>query len=82
MPESVLTQQADLTPDALINRLRRQLDADCELGLVERCSEETLDRVVTQIVMSLWEASRVKTYLPILALRKAREEIRAVATVA
>ena len=72
---SPLTDQANLTPEALMSRLRLQLDCDCDLGLFPRCPEEDLERVVSESVASLWAESRIKLYLPILALRRARKAI-------
>jgi hypothetical protein len=38
-----------------------------------------IDRVVTESVHTMWADSRIKTYLPVLALRRARVEIQATA---
>lgn len=59
-----------------MTRLRRQLDADCELGLFAPCMEDDLTRVVSDSVQSLWAESSIKLYLSILALQRARDQIR------
>ncbi len=77
MPATSLIDQQDLTPEAIMERLRRQLEADCELGLFAPCTAAELDEVARASVQALWAESRIKTYVPILALRRARNAIGA-----
>jgi hypothetical protein len=71
------TTVPELTPDSIIERLHRQLDTDRDDGLLAGCDETLLDNVIVQSVHGLWEESRIKTYVPVLALRRARDQIRA-----
>lgn len=65
--------QTPLTPDPVIAQVRRQLLAETEDG---RPSDETLvDGLVDRVVRELWN-SRVKTFVPVLALRETRELLR------
>jgi hypothetical protein len=65
--------QAPTTPEPIIAQVRRDLERDLggdlaiDVGLVDRVAERS-DR-------DLW-SSRVKTFLPVLALRDARETLR------
>src|SRR5687768_4815267 len=60
-------------PEPIIAQVRRLLANDVPRGM----SIETtyLDRVADQAVRELW-SSRVKTFVPVLALRTARERLR------
>ena len=61
------------TPEPIIAQVRRQLaDAD---WVGTRVPTGVLDRVADQVVRELW-SSRVKTFVPVLALRTAREILR------
>ena len=71
--------QPDITEPGVIETVRRQILTDQEIGLIADCDETTIDRVVTTSVRTLWSDSRIKTYLPVLALRRARDEIQATA---
>jgi hypothetical protein len=62
--------QAPATPEPIIAQVRRQLERD---GLA--MPGGTLDGVVDRAVRELWQ-SRVKTFVPVLALRQAREMLR------
>ncbi len=65
--------QVPATPQAIVTQIRRQLGA--ETGQNGEVSESLLDQVADQAVRQLWE-SRVKTFVPVLALRQAREWLR------
>ncbi len=65
--------QVPATPQAIVTQIRRQLDA--ETGQNGEVSESLLDQVADQAVRQLWD-SRVKTFVPVLALRQAREWLR------
>jgi hypothetical protein len=58
------------TPEPIIAQVRRQLADDDWVGA--RVPTGVLDRVADQAVRELW-SSRVKTFVPVLALRTARE---------
>lgn len=62
-----------LTPEPIIAQVRRQLADDDRVGA--RVPTGVLDRVADQAVRELW-SSRVKTFVPVLALRTAREILR------
>jgi hypothetical protein len=62
--------QVAVTPEPIIAQVRRQLGDDPQHGMKVPTSE--LDRVAGDAVRQLW-GSRVKTFVPILALRQARE---------
>jgi hypothetical protein len=61
------------TPEPVIAQIRRQLADDDRVGA--RVPTGVLDRVADQAVRELW-SSRVKTFVPVLALRTARELLR------
>ena len=63
--------QVPATPEQVIAQERRQLESD---GLVTPGG--ATDLVVDRAVRELWE-SRVKTFVPVLALRQAREVLLA-----
>jgi hypothetical protein len=65
--------QMPATPEPVIAQVRRQLAADDRVGA--RVPTGVLDRVADQAVRELW-SSRVKTFVPVLALREAREVLR------
>jgi hypothetical protein len=77
MRTSPLSHDSDMTLESATTRVRHQLDADCEVGLFPAYPEAELDRIAARSVQSLWGTSRIKTFLPIFALRQARDEIRA-----
>lgn len=60
------------TPEPIIAQVRRQLADD---GVGARVPTGVLDRVADQAVRELW-SSRVRTFVPVLALRTARERLR------
>ena len=69
--------QVTLTPEAVIARIRNEVKRDCEIGRFDPCPPaEAVDRVVTVAVSELWD-SRVKTFVSLLALRAAREQLAA-----
>ena len=72
----LLTPFAEMppTPEPIIAQVRRQLADDDQVG--SRVPTGVLDRVADQAVRELW-SSRVKTFVPVLALRTARELLRA-----
>jgi hypothetical protein len=65
--------QMPATPQAIVSQIRRQLDADTGQG--GKVPESLLDQVAGEAVRQLWD-SRVKTFVPVLALRQAREWLR------
>ena len=58
------------TPKPVIAQVRRQLADDAEIGM--RVPAGVRDRVADAAVRGLW-SSPIKTFVPILALRTARE---------
>ena len=65
--------QMPTTPEPIIAQVRRQLADDAPL---DRTLEATLlDSLAERTVRELW-GSRVKTFVPILALRQARAVLR------
>ena len=65
--------QMPTNPESIIAQVRRQLTDDAPL---DRAGETTLlDSVAERAVRELW-SSRVKTFVPVLALRQAREVLR------
>ena len=65
--------QTPSIPEPIIAQVRRQLADDDQVGA--RVPTGVLDRVADQAVRELW-SSRVKTFVPVLALRTAREILR------
>ena len=65
--------QVPTTPEPIIARVRRQLADEAWTGLVSH--GPVLDRVADHAVRELW-GSRIKTFVPVLALRQAREMLR------
>jgi hypothetical protein len=65
--------QVPTTPEPIIAQVRRQLADDDHIGM--RVPMGVLDRVVDHAVRELW-SSRVKYFIPVLALRTAREMLR------
>src|SRR5215204_4086757 len=65
--------QTPSTPEPIIAQVRRQLADDDQVGAWVPAG--VLDRVAEQAVRELW-SSRVKTFVPVLALRTAREILR------
>ena len=62
--------QMPATPEPIIAQVRRQLAADALLDTPREANR--LDDVADRAVRELWE-SRVRTCVPVLALRQARE---------
>jgi hypothetical protein len=77
MQSSPFSRDTDMTLETITTRVRHQLDADCEVGLIAPRPSVELDRIAARSVAALWESSRIKTFLPIIALRQARDELRA-----
>jgi hypothetical protein len=65
--------QVPTTPEPIIAQVRRQLADDDHIGM--RVPMGVLDRVADHAVRELW-SSRVKNFIPVLALRTAREMLR------
>jgi hypothetical protein len=65
--------QVPTTPELIIAQVRRQLADEAWPGLV--IHGLVLDRVADRAVRELW-GSRIKTFVPVLALRQAREMLR------
>jgi hypothetical protein len=70
MPLVTPFAQMPTTPEPIIAQVRRQLMDDAHDAL--RVRADMLDRVADRAVRELW-GSRVKTFVPLLALRTARE---------
>ncbi|MDQ4099690.1 MAG: hypothetical protein M3121_04255 [Chloroflexota bacterium] len=68
--------QVQLSPEAVIAGVRRQLDDDWTRGRCPSCSQQERDRVAVETVHELWPTSRIKAFLPVLALRQARERLQ------
>lgn len=66
----------DLTTEGLITMVRGALEEDCAVGVVGPVPGEELHRIATESVLSLWSQSRIKTFLPLLAVRHARERLQ------
>jgi hypothetical protein len=66
--------QMPTTPEPIIAQVRRQLANDVRLDM--HVQSGILDRVADRAVRELW-GSRVKTFVPVLALRQAREVLGA-----
>lgn len=62
------------TPEPVIAQVRRDLTR--HHAIAAPFDEDDLDRVAETVVRELWE-SRVRTFVPVLALRQARELLRA-----
>src|SRR4051812_19974822 len=75
MPMQRLTPfaQTPTTPEPIIAQVRRQLAEDDRFG--RQIPGGVIERVADRAVRELWD-SRVKTFVPILALRQAREILR------
>src|SRR5215213_8680550 len=65
--------QVPSTPEPIIAQVRRQLADEAWPGLVSH--GPVLDRVADRAVRELW-GSRIKTFVPVRALRQAREMLR------
>jgi hypothetical protein len=73
MPLMTPFAQVPATPEPIIAQVRRQLLDDADEAM--RVQVDVLDRVADRAVRELW-GSRVKTFVPVLALRTAREMLR------
>ena len=65
--------QMPTTPEPIIAQVRRQLGNDVPSG--RRIEATVLAHLAEQAVRDLW-ASPIKTFVPVLALRQARELLR------
>ena len=65
--------QMPATPEPIIAQLRRQLGEDDN---AIRLSPAALDHLADRVVRDLWD-SPIKTFVPVLALRDAREVLHA-----
>ena len=65
--------QVPTTPEPIIAQVRRQLADEAWPRMVSH--GPVLDRVADRAVRELW-GSRIKTFVPVLALRQAREMLR------
>ena len=65
--------QMPTTPEAIIAQVRRQLADDA--SRVMTVEPAVLDQAAERAVRELW-GSRIKTFVPVLALRQAREILR------
>lgn len=62
--------QMPATPEPIIAQVRRQLATEDEQARM--ASSVELDTIADRVVRELW-GSRVKVFVPVLALREARE---------
>jgi hypothetical protein len=65
--------QMPATPESIVAQVCKQLRDDYPEGLDARGNP--LDARVESVVHDLWQG-RVKTFVPVLALREAREQLR------
>ena len=72
MATGAAATQQGLTPEVIMERVREALAADRAKGHYPWCGDADIERVAVQCVIALWDASCVKTFIPILALRRAR----------
>ena len=72
MEASNLFAQMPSTPEPIIAQVRRDLDADCAAAVCARGID--LDGLAETSVLALWD-SRVRVFVPVLALREARETL-------
>jgi hypothetical protein len=77
MPANSSVGHIQVSPESITTRLCQELQDDCERGLLPACERDEVDRVVQHTVQALWEHSTIKTFLPVLALRQAREQLQA-----
>src|SRR3712207_915752 len=70
MPLVTPFAQMPVTPEPIIAQVRRQLVDDAHDA--RSVQADVIDRVADRAVRELW-GSRVKTFVPVLALRTARE---------
>ena len=73
MPLVTPFAQTPTAPEPIIAQVRRQLMDEALEAM--RVQAEILDHVADRAVRELW-GSRVKTFVPVLALRTAREMLR------
>jgi hypothetical protein len=73
MDAAIPFAQVPTSPEPIIAQVRRQLADEVRTGLVSH--GPVLDRVADRAVRELW-GSRIKTFVPVLALRQAREMLR------
>ncbi len=59
--------------DEIVARLRREAAADARLRA--RVSTAALDHLIAEAAGSFWQESRVKTLVPLLAMRRVRERL-------
>jgi hypothetical protein len=76
---SPFASETNLSPETVRTTIRRQLEADTQLGLVQRCEPAQLESIIARSVDALWAESRIKIFLPVLALRHARDELQELA---
>ena len=74
MDAANLFAQMPATPELIIAQVRRQLGDEAWSGFADQTS--VLDQVADRTVRDLW-GSRVKTFVPVLALREARQVLHA-----
>lgn len=77
MEQNALTPFAQVppTPDPIVARLREEAEADRRL--LARAPAATIGAAVEAEVRALWTGSRVKVFVPVLALRAVREALGA-----
>lgn len=70
MEASTVFAQTPASPEPIIARVRDELGRVCEVATCPSAGE--LDRLADAAVRGLWD-SRVKVFVPVLAVREARE---------
>lgn len=78
-PPHVSLAVETVTPEIIIARLQRELRADPRQRAV---APARLDATIAQTVRELWDQSRVKTFVPLLAMRETRERLARAAVAA
>lgn len=69
------TQNDALTPEDLIATVRRDLEDGRTVGSLSNVDDAELDRITAESVHALWNYSRVKSFLPVLSIRRARQRL-------
>ncbi len=77
MPVSLLDRYDAQTSADLIAMVRRELEMAPGVLDLPPLADEEFDRVVIDTVQPLWAQSRIKTFLPVLAVRAARVQFQA-----
>jgi hypothetical protein len=77
LPMAVQHMSRDIDPGTVVDVVCRQLRDDLARGAITRTTPDEIQRIATECVQSLWDTSRIRTFLPVLAVRHARERLQA-----